>query len=451
MSFPLGKPIMVMIALALITGAGMLARSAPPKKDLTFWVFADQHADTYRSIIGEFEEQTGLSVDIQLLNSRAMPVRLESMFMSGAGTPPLPDVVELEIGWVGRFFLPPVEQIGLLPLNDLLRDSGWQDQVVAGRIAPWSKREVIFGIPHDVHPVSITYRKDLFDEAGVDLESVRTWRELHEGCLEFQAYWRGRGYPHRFAMELPQSAADIVINMLLQRGVDLVDDYDQVYLTDPRVAETVAFYAQLIAGDRRIASESASGAGVWSRDAVEGNFCAFVTPDWKINQFRTYAPQLAGKLRMIPLPKFDPTDTPTSTWGGTMIGITRASPRPADAWKLIEFLYFSNTGLAARQRVTNILPPVISQWDDPAYHRPDPFFAGQKVDELYIDLAKQPPPRKVTPATSIAWVELSVVVNRAVAHVKKFGTDGLEERCRFWTREAAHDLQRRIEHGKARR
>ena len=131
-------------------------------------------------------------------------------------------------------------------------------------------------------------------------------------------------------------------------------------------------------------------------DIVAGNLCAFLTPDWRIATPKKDAPAVSGLMRMMPLPRFAATDAPTSTAGGTMLGITRHSERKDDAWKLIEFLYFSDSGLQARQQTSNILPPVISQWDDPTYHREDPYFGGQKVDELYIQLARQTPARTPT-------------------------------------------------------
>ena len=48
-----------------------------------------------------------------------------------------------------------------------------------------------------------------------------------------------------------------------------------------------------------------------------------------------------------------------------MIGITKACRNPDAAWKLIEFLYFSDEGLAARRKISDILPPVTSVWNEP--------------------------------------------------------------------------------------
>lgn len=448
MAFHLGKPILVMLLISLISGGILLLRCERPPADLTIWVFHESHASTYQSIIGQFEQRIGKSVDIQLLSSRAENVRLESMFMSGQTGSALPDVVEIEIGQVGKFFRPPVAQIGLLPLNDLLRQSGWDERIISRRFAPWSKKEAVFGVPHDVHPVAISYRQDLFEQAGIKLQEAGTWAQFQRMCLEFQSYWRARGFSTRHAVELPRSSSTVISCMLLQRGVNVVDQHDNIHINEPIVADTIAFYAQLVAGSRKIGSESAGGSGVWTNDAIEGNLCAFVTPDWRVFDLRRYAPQLEGKLRMMPLPRFDPSDAPTSTWGGTMIGITRDSLNHADAWKLIEFLYLSPEGLAARQKVTSILPPVIEWWDQPIYHREDRFYGGQRIDELFVELARQIPRRYVTPVTPIADAQLAVVLNRAVKHVETHGTIGLVEECQRWLDFAAADLRARIKHGR---
>src|SRR4051812_9507840 len=144
MAFHLGKPILVMIVIALLSGSVLLSHRSPPRADLVLWTFTDIHADTYKSIIHQFEKQTQQRVDIQLMSNRAQTVRLESMFMSDQRGGVLPDVVEIEIGEVGKFFRPPVDEIGLLPLNDFLRQGGWDQRIVASRFAPWSKHGVIF-------------------------------------------------------------------------------------------------------------------------------------------------------------------------------------------------------------------------------------------------------------------------------------------------------------------
>ena len=454
MNFHLGKPILVMILFALVAAALTGIPTKPKKADLTVWVFAEQHRDVYNSILGRFHEQTGLTVDVQLVSALAMDLRLSSLFMTDPTSPELPDLAEIEMAWVGKYLRPPVDQVGFLPLNNYLTKTGWADKIVQQRLAPWSKEGTHFGAPHDVHPVTIMYREDLFREAGIDLEAAKTWPEFHEKCLAFEKYWKAHGYTHRHAVQAGISDTALVQMILLQRHINIVDRYNQVHINDPKVAQTIAFYAQMVAGPKAVGGQSNGGQGGLSKDITDGNLCVFFTPDWLITYMKKYSPDVAGKMRMMPLPKFDPTDAPTSTWGGTMMGITKACRNPNAAWKLIEFLYFSDEGLEARRKISDILPPVISAWNSPRYHQPDPYFydandpKGQKSAELYIELARQVPERDQTPASTIAAVALSYVLNDAVSYVDEHhGSDGLEARCQHSLDVVAEDLQRRTRIG----
>jgi arabinosaccharide transport system substrate-binding protein len=335
--------------------------------------------------------------------------------------------------------------VGLLPLNDFIARSRWGPQLLESRLAPWTKQGTVFGIPHDVHPVSITYRKDLWDQAGIDPTQAATWREFHEMCLAFNAYWRSQGHPNRFAIELSATGSDNLMMMLMQRHINPLDTHNKSHLTDPRVAETIVFLSQMVAGRRAVSATPNPGPNVWARDFSNGYLCALVTPDWRAGYLPTFAPEVAGKVAMMPLPRFETTDAPTATWGGTMIGIPRGSRNHQAAWKAIEHLYFSQMGLKARQEVAMILPPTRDAWTDPIWHQPDPYFGGQKVGELYIALAEQLPRREVTPFTIVAQQLLTVVLSRAVADVNAGRLEGLESRVAGWLSEADQDLRRRIE------
>jgi len=151
----------------------------------------------------------------------------------------------------------------------------------------------------------------------------------------------------------------------------------------------------------------------------------------------------------MPMPVFEPTDAPTSTWGGTMMGFPRSCKNPDLAWKLMEFLYFSKEGIKQRQESTEILPPIKPMWADPFYHQPDPYFGGQKASELYIELAPKIPPRYVSFATPVATLALNEALIRATAYVEEHGDHvdqkELEAQCRAWLADSARDLRARMD------
>jgi arabinosaccharide transport system substrate-binding protein len=444
MSFHLGKPILVMLFVSIITGTFVVMRPGYQKKDLTMWLFSQSHYKSFEPLVPKFEKQNNLSVSLELLSFQAEQMRLRSLFMSDLRSPQIPDVAEVEIGQVGMFFRAPSRDVGFLPLNDILKETGWLDKILPQRLASFTKDGLIFGVPHDVHPVTITYRDDLFTEAGINLASARNWAEFHTMCEEFKRYWQKRGMRYRHAIELPVADSGYIIAMLLQRGINVIDNQNRVRIDDPKVANTLSFYAQLVAGPRRVAAQASGGTGSFTKDLIDGNLCSLITADWRFGYVKIWAPSLAGKMRMMPLPVFEEGDIPTSTWGGTMIGITKAAEDPKICWKFIEQLYFSHEGLEERRKQTEILPPVVTLWDDPVYHQPDPYLGGQKAQEMFIKLGRQIPERYVTPATPLASAELTVVLTRAVKYLNEHGAQGLEAQCQKWLDKSARDLELRI-------
>jgi ABC-type glycerol-3-phosphate transport system substrate-binding protein len=201
----------------------------------------------------------------------------------------------------------------------------------------------------------------------------------------------------------------------------------------------------MIAGPRECTGQTPQGGyGALTKDLTEGNLCAFITPDWQLTYLKLYGQSVAGKMRMMPMPIFEPGDAPTSTRGGTMMGITKACRHPDLAWKLLEYLYLSPEGLKGRQAESDILPPVRAYWSDPFYNRPDPFLGGQVGGELYIKLARELPKRYVTPMSSLATLALNNAVADAVNYVNEHGERGLKQACQKWLDEAAVDLKARM-------
>jgi arabinosaccharide transport system substrate-binding protein len=497
MTFPLGKPILIMGFISLLGGAWFALRRNPPRRELTLWVFDKPQFDYCNELLQpRAEPEFAKSVDVEMISAMAMNMRLPVLFMGQQKSAEIPDVVAVGIESIGRYLRPPVEQIGFLPLNHYLETSGfreissleapgqrgwnarlttdgkiytfgsagwvfnsarirpdaWIDRIIPDRMLPATKAGQIFGIPHDVHPVALAIREDLFREVNVPLidsagkSTVATWPEFQQKCLEFQKRWAARGFPKRHAIQLPESGAGMLSILLLQRHINVIDADFNVHLNDPKVASTLAFYVQLVAGARKISTEAADVMTTeYYKDLAAGDFAAFLAPDWQIEFARKSGQPIEGKLRLIPLPRFDPDDAPTAPYGGTFSCIPRGSPHPDEAWKLIEFLYLRPHELPRGEK-TAVLRPLPEEWDNPQYKDADPFFGGQPAMGVYVDLARQIPQAQDTPLTPMALSALSYVQYQAVGYLKRYGPEGLEHQCQVWLDEATVDLKQRVRH-----
>ena len=131
-----------------------------------------------------------------------------------------------------------------------------------------------------------------------------------------------------------------------------------------------------------------------------------------------------------------------------MIGIPKATKDADAAWKLVEFLYFSDEGLEARAKGSGILPPVRDYWDKPFLLEPDPLFGGQRTMELYIDLADRIPPRYANWATPLATQALGFALHQGKSYIKSGQPiEGLPAYVQTQLERAQRYVQRVIEHG----
>ena len=246
-------------------------------------------------------------------------------------------------------------------------------------------------------------------------------------------------------MLLSSSAADDLSIMLQQRHVNLIDEHGGIHLEDGIVGQTVLFYASLVAGKDAIAIEPSPGEGRWVDDLERGDGAALFTPDWRINQLKQGAPHLRGKLAMMPLPKFQADDSPTASWGGTMIGLPKSAQHRDQAWALA-------TALMANPP-DGQLSAIPTSWNDAKYHRFDSYFANQQpIGDLYVQLARALPARTVTPFSALAELELADVLQRAIQLQRDHPGRRVDDpesltQCMQWLNAGADDLRQRVDLG----
>lgn len=417
--FPYGGAACVLALLALGSGAYLAANPTPKKTTtLTFWTFAKPHYESYQKAIPEFEKtHPGVTVNLQLVAGEAVGQRLRAAFWSNLD---VPDMVETEIGTAGTFFRGSLKNVGFLDLTDRINREGWKQKMVATRFSPYTSRGRIFGLPHDVHPVQIAYRKDLWAKIGVDPTTLSTWDEY---VAAGEKITRTTGDDKRYALGLTDTGTDELSVMLLQRDGGFFDPDGNCVFDDETGVKTMEYYVPLVAGKKRIGNSL--GWGKEANQAVEdGYMLAMLAPDWRTKMLETDVGGASGKMALMPLPSFGADGRHTSTWGGTMMGITKSCTHQDLAWELAKYLYTKDEDLAKRFSVTNIVPPVKSAWNLPEFQTPHPYFGGQSLGRTYANLAPSVPAHYGSPFLAVANGKLSEALVSCVSYYNDHGADG---------------------------
>jgi arabinosaccharide transport system substrate-binding protein len=146
-------------------------------------------------------------------------------------------------------------------------------------------------------------------------------------------------------------------------------------------------------------------------------------------------------MKLMPLPAVKPGGRRTSTWGGTMIGITKQCKNPDLAWKLAMQLYLDKKELGQRFRDTNILPALRSAWKQPEFDEKREYWCGQQVGNLYAALAPQTPAQVISPFIAQGKAKLGEALVDCITYYRANGDSGFEKYARQRLKKSGDELR----------
>lgn len=438
--FPYGRAALSMFALAALSAGWITTHPAPENKaTLTYWTFSKDHYDAYSKLIPDFEKQhPGVHVDLEIVNNNALAARLQAAFLADLD---VPDMTELEIGTAGTMFRGPAKDIGFIDLKPKLIQSGLYDRYVQSRFSPYTSRGGIYGLPQDVHPVQIVYNKEIFAKYGIDPDKIQTWDDFIAAGHKVTDTQPGH---ERYMIELSDSTTSSggLETIMLQRGGSYFDPEGHCTIDSDIMVKSMEFYVPLVAGPNRIGGTTGDFYGAtWSKSVEDGYVASMICPDWRTLFVQRGPTKMAGKMGIMPLPAAYPGGIRTSTWGGTMLGITKKCKHQDLAWELAQFLYTDQSRLAENFQKTNILPPLKDAWKNPAFSAPNPYYGGAPLGAIYAKYAPQVPAQYTAPTIDTAKAKLGEALIDCVAYYNNHGDNGFDQFVRAELKEKADDVR----------
>jgi arabinosaccharide transport system substrate-binding protein len=347
---------------------------------LELWTFANTHARWFKKMADEYKKNVNpdFTLNISEIAYTDMHDKLRiSLQSGGVGAP---DLADIEQGQFGGFLLS--ENTGLVDLADRLKE--YEGQLVAARQALYSYQGKTYGVEHALTPVVLYYRSDLWEEAGVDMNVVKTWDEYIAGAKKLvQGDVAALTFPSH----------DV---LLRQRGGDYFDQDGKVQLDSDLSIETMEWILAL-RDEHKIAAQAPAEDPAWWTAVNQGKFVSQVGADWYAGFFKDNAPDLAGKWRAMPLPAFTADGLRTSCHGGTGNCIVSTSQHVEEAWRYMEYSMLSKEGNVQRFLETSLFPPFLPATEDDRLHRQDPYFSNQDLGQVFADLAAAVPAQYQSP------------------------------------------------------
>ena len=441
----------VILVIALLSTLLVMVLPIPRRDGLEFWTFSTAHQKTYQPMAREWNDQVkrsgqGKPAHLFAIESRAMQRRILSGFWAGT---PLADLLEVEGGWFYKFVTGPIEDVGFADLTSRLHDEGIYETINPPSFSPWTSGGRIFGLPHDVHPMLLAYRADIVeDELGIDVSQIQTWDDFARVMSAVVKDTDGDGRPDRYALNFWFNDADALEVLMLQADGGTFDIDGQLIMSCESNARVLATAVHWCFGPGRIAISAPDFEAGGNQLRLDGKVVCTLMPDWLAGVWKRDLPQLSGKIKLVPLPAWEPGGRRTSVRGGTMLGIAKSTESFEDAWAFAKHLYLSEEVAQALFRNSNIISPVRKYWGKDFYHVPDPYFGGQPSGTLFIEQAPDVPLRPSHSYRIIARMEIGQIANelRDFADAKgDYTVAGLLPEARRLLKEAEQRILKQME------
>ncbi len=414
----------VIALLAVVSTAAVLAWPRPERGGLEFWTFAPHHTRMYEPVIESWNQKAGSDhpdrqrVSLSTLSTGALAQRAQAGFWAQT---PTADLIEVEQPMIGRFVAGPIDEVGFHDLTDRLREEGIDQRLNPASFAPWTSRGRVFGLPHDVHPVLLCYRADLVEAAGIDVDAIETWDDFERLMRPLIADLDGDGKNDRYLLGLWYTSLDDLQVLLLQAGGGTFDAEGGSLIASEANARVIARVVTWCLGPGRIAIDAPEFSPSGNQLKLEGRVVAALMPDWLAGVWINALPGLSGKLKLMPIPAWEPGGRRTSVRGGTMLAIPRTTRDFDAAWAFAKELYLS-PDLARELFVTNhIISPIMDLWDEPYYAERSAYFSGQRSGLAYIEQALNVPPRSSSPFHQTAMQRILDTTARLHAYAQDNG------------------------------
>jgi arabinosaccharide transport system substrate-binding protein len=427
MEFPYGKAPFWILILAMLTGSVMLTSrmfTNAKRPDLVFVVFAPRHYEAYQKLIPQFEKSHNCKVQLQQVDQRGLQTRLQSALLADTE---VPDMVEILNPFMGAFMKGPLKDVGFVDLTDRVKAEHLDERMVKSRFSVWSSRGRIFALPHDVHPAALAYRRDIIEQLGIDVSKIVTWddfvRVAHEKIVKDVD---GDGIPDRYALDLTVAGTSFFPLLLLQRGGRYFDEMGNLTVDSEVTIDMMVWYIHQSRGKTKISFPAGDGQPFY-KALSDGVILFNFVPDWRTKVFEIDAPDLKGKMALMPLPVWEKGGRRSSTWGGTGLAITEKSKNKELAWELAKYLYLNKQDFSERFAMLNIIPPLKEAWDLPAFKVPNEYYSNQKIGQLYAELALETPSDYVGAYYEMVDGKTREVLVDGGVYYERYGDKGLRE------------------------
>lgn len=363
----------------LACGAAVLMAScavghAQAQSEVTIWSWGSA-APALEAVVAGFNvKHPEVKVTVEKLGYADVKSRvLAACAAGGVGLPDAFQFQNVEMELITAQF--PDCAADLVPLGF---DAKAQDAFPEFKLFALRDGERMLGMPWDSGPVVMFYRRDFYENAGVDPESLDTWQAFIEAGAAIQGANPGvtmindnlNGGTENFRMIAEEQGCGYFTN-----------DGSAISVAQPGCVAAMEVVKTLVDSDLVAAADFNQKITNLSADAV----ATLMGGAWMEGVIRNSAPsEQSGKWGVAIMPSIEAGGPRASNFGGSLLAIAGNSDVKNEAYDFISYALGTNEGQVAMLKDQGLVPSLVTALEDPYVAEPQAFWGDQKVWELIL-------------------------------------------------------------------
>jgi len=366
----------------------LVEATAPPavqEVKITMWFHDFLYVQFFTDRSKEYAEMhPEYSIEFDIVQIPELSDTFIGNLVAGTGAP---DIVGIEQGWFPRLLKGALAEQGMYDLNPWmdLEAAGFKDKFLRWELYSWQRKT--YAVESALCPCVYYYRKDIFDDAGLDPSAIETYDDF------IQVGKALREATGSYLMPADTVDASIALLFMIQNDGGLFNENGDVLIDSPQSIEALQLYTDMANLHEVAFLTSEYWGGGLQAAYQDGTVAGVIGPDWYSDYvLKVNVEDQAGKWAVTPMPIFKSGGRRTTVWGGTGMGVTQQSDYPDIAWEILKYTYMTKENQVKRYLEIHYFPTMLDALDDPRIlEAEDEFFGGQTVGAVFADVAPEVP------------------------------------------------------------
>ena len=302
--------------------------------------------------------------------------RYSVILSSGVG---VPDIIQIESDYVQTFAETYPQYF--FDMNGYIDIEG---KVDPSKISTsYDSEGKLVSIPWDSGPVVMFYREDLFNQAGIDINSIITFEDYISAGKKLK-----EKFPNITMTGLPFTQDENLFRCLLVANKSYyLNNKGEITVASSKAIETLQMIKRLI--DEGVAKNTIN----WDGGIVankNGELASWIMGGWWGGTIKDQMPEMKGKWKIAPIPAF-PDGVRASSSGGAGLSITASEPiKQAAALEFIKESLMTVDNQLMMYEKYSLFPSYLPTYDDERFLKSDDYF-GDDFNKILANVTKEIP------------------------------------------------------------